>query len=127
MNCRGGDVLIPTRLLFVILGLRLLMPHGVCVCHLLDPQPSRSTESEEVPATPAEDEDEHSPSCPASKTAGDYLSAPSSELPVPPALPALPLVPEALALSSLSEGATLTPFHLAPEAPLYLTLRALRI
>ena len=120
-------MLIPTRLLFLVLGLRLLMPHGFCVCHLLDHSQTRSTESEEVPATPEEDEDEHSPSCPASKTAGDYLSAPCCQLPAPPALPTLPIYPETLVLSSLPEAASLAPFPLAPEPPLYLTLRALLI
>ncbi len=127
MNFRGGDVLIPTRFLFFLLGLRLLMPHGVCVCHLLDHQQRRSAESEDIPATPEEDEDEHSPSCPASKTAGDYLSVPCCKLPAPPVLPIIVLLPEPLLLASLPEAASLAPFLLVPEPPLYLILRALLI
>ncbi|MBI1915312.1 MAG: hypothetical protein HYS12_11320 [Planctomycetes bacterium] len=127
MNFFGGEVYLLTRLLFLILGLRLLMPHGVCVCHLLDHRQPQPAESEDIPATPEEDEDEHSPSCPASKTAGDYLSAPCCGLPAPPALPAIPILPEPRLLSSLPEAANLAPFLLVPEPPLYLTLRALLI
>src|SRR5439155_7875160 len=46
MNFRGGEVFLLTRFLFLLLGLRLLMPHGVCVCHLLDHRQPRSAESE---------------------------------------------------------------------------------
>jgi hypothetical protein len=50
------------RALFVLLTLRLLMPPGICVCHLAD------TASRAAPA-PETGEDDHHPGCPAS-----YLS-----------------------------------------------------
>jgi hypothetical protein len=54
-------VAIATRVLFVLLTLRLLMPPGVCVCHLAD----AVGRAEPAP----ESGDDHHPGCPAS-----YLS-----------------------------------------------------
>ncbi len=116
-----------TRLLFLLLGLRLLMPHGVCFCHLLDRQTPCPVEQDDGPSTPAEDEDEHSPSCPASKTAGDYVPSPCCELSLAPALPETLTLPEASLALSPAETTSPAPFAHPSEQPLYLTLRALLI
>jgi hypothetical protein len=55
-------VAIVSRVLFVLLTLRLLMPPGICVCHLAD------TVGRAAPS-PENGGDDHHPGCPAS-----YLS-----------------------------------------------------
>jgi hypothetical protein len=116
-----------TRILFLLLGLRLLMPHGFCVCHLLDPQTHCPIEENEGPAAPAEEEDEHSPSCPASKTAGDYVPSPDCELSLVPALAETLTLPEACLVLAHAETSCPAPFAHPSAQPLYLTLRALLI
>lgn len=116
-----------TRILFLLLGLRLLMPHGFCVCHLLDPTTHSPVAEDEGPSTPAEEEDEHSPSCPASKTAGDYVPSPDCELSLAPALLETLTLPEACPVLGHAETSCPAPFANPSEQPLYLTLRALLI
>ena len=114
------------RMLTLLLALRLLVPSGVCLCHLFDSDPACPADSEEE-QQPGHDEHEHAPGCPASQVAGDYLSAESVRLAAPslccwtPLLPPLPPV----ALSPICGGLTALP-HLA-EQPIYLTVRALLI
>ena len=116
-----------TRILFLLLGLRLLMPHGFCVCHLLDPTTHSPVAENEAPSAPAEEEDEHSPSCPASKTAGDYVPSPDCELSLAAPLYDTLTLPETCLVLAHTETSCPAPFTNLSEQPLYLTLRALLI
>ena len=118
-------MLILWRMLALFLALRLLVPPGVCLCHLFDSDPACSEETEEE--QPGQDEHEHSPGCPALQAAGDYLTVECVRPPAPllccwaRLLPPLP--PEAISPSRdcLSAG-----YH-PSEQPIYLTVRALLI
>jgi len=74
-------------LLILVFGLRMLVPSGVCLCHLAE-----IAESHE--------EEEHTPSCPASPNANDWLQGQAVDLP----LLDLSLSDPVLTLAELSGG-----------------------
>lgn len=101
---------IPTRILLVLIGLRLLLPPGICVCKLSSPVARlavRILGGEMPPAAP--EGDDHHPGCPASMLAlglGVKPVAPSVDPPDAPSI--APLLP--------STPAPLVGFEAAPPA-----------
>jgi hypothetical protein len=129
-------------LLLLVLTPSLLLPPGVCVCHLLDegrlsvvttnphlitPAPTTATVAD---LAPVEDPADHPPGCPVRKhTDGQcLLQLLIWDLPVV-AVDMLPVdtLPQPVASAASAEPRTLDSCWLAADSPLYLTLRALLI
>jgi hypothetical protein len=119
-------------ILMVLIGIRMLMPPGICVCKWNSPaarflvalwQSDRQVPVEE------ERDDDHAPGCPASPLAVGMGVKPPSEPLLPPDLSLdLPPPPESAQLfsSTWTETTDFVRFDHA-HSPLYLTLRALLI
>jgi hypothetical protein len=118
MRSRCDKVLTLARLLVLLLALRLLVPQGVCLCHLPD-----ACESD----ADGDDEDEHTPGCPESVAACDYLSAPAVSAPAPADCPWGQAPDAPASCPQPADFAALTPFRNSPNRPVFLTLRALLI
>jgi hypothetical protein len=126
-------VSIPAKLLFVLIALRLLMPPGICVCKQSAPAVellarALGKQAPARPATPAKEEDDHAPGCPASYLAqGLGVAPPPGPGPLDPgaglSLGPPPPVPVALvALAALPPE----PHPRPPGQALYLAHCALR-
>jgi hypothetical protein len=119
------------RLLLVLLTLRLLMPPGICVCKWNAPAARLlaevlHTHHEDLPS-PADDDDDHAPGCPASPLAcgmGVKPASPSPPIPEPSLEPMA--LPEAI-LIAFAPRATPVESRAGPPDHLYLTLLTLRI
>ena len=119
-------------LLMILMGLRLLMPPGICACQwsssaarlwLAVVQGDR-----QIPAEPQRDnEDDHDAGCPASPlAAGMGVAPPCQPLRLPTPMFDLPLLPQAAFF--LNSVPTERVVALPPETsvlPLYLTVRVL--
>jgi hypothetical protein len=95
-------------LLVCIFGLRMLVPPGVCLCHLAD------TRAE----MPAHEEDDHTPSCPAAPNGNIWIKGhPTPPLPLDLALatPCLPDEAIALAIADTSAVGFPLPFDAHPR------------
>ncbi len=115
-----------SRLLFVVLALRLLAPQGVCLCHALNlEEADHGGPGDELPAAPHEDD--HVPGCPSSKTAGDYASFAGPTLPDLPLLACLPVSPDVPAVAEVPVSAPVSTFAHPSERPIFLMVRALLI
>jgi hypothetical protein len=122
-------VSILSRVLFVLITLRLLVPPGVCLCKLSSPAAHllASVLGREAPAPEPEDED-HAAGCPASKLAEGMAVRPAAG----PGAPDLALGqaladPPPLTALATPDADAPPPFGAPPDTPLYLTLCALRI
>jgi hypothetical protein len=123
-----------SRILFVLLAVRLLMPPGICICK----QTARATNllasdlGKETPP-PLLGDDDHAPGCPASYLSqGMGVAPPSGPLWLPltagPSTLALPAPDPAPLAPLFSPPTCLVPDALDPGDPaLYLTLCALLI
>lgn len=103
-------------LFILLMTLRLLVPPGVCLCHIFESEPHTHHEG-----------DDHAPGCPASKMAGTPWLKESEKphwLTLSESFPLLPDGDDAVA----QRGPILLPPNGAPlDPPLYLCLCALRI
>jgi hypothetical protein len=113
------------RTLTLLLALRLLVPPGICLCHLFESMLFHSAEAEEE-ETPGQ-EDEHAPGCPTSSTADGYATGNTVTVPGSclclwtAALPSPPL------LNAVPGSVGLLPFPPTAKTPVYLMVRALLI
>jgi hypothetical protein len=124
-------VSILTRVLFVLLTLRLLVPPGICLCKLSSPA-SRllaSALGNDLPPPPAEsepDDHHHHDGCPASPLSQALGLRPAG--PGPIELPLVALLP--VLDDVASTGASVSPLELplaaAPRPPLCVSYCALR-
>jgi hypothetical protein len=127
-----GVVSSRSRILFVLIGLRLLMPPGICACKQSGPAADllvRALGKQAPPRpAPARNEDDHAPGCPAS-----YLSQGLGVAP-PPGPGALDPGPGQWLAPTPTAAALVAPFTLPPEPDfrpppgeaLYLSYCALR-
>lgn len=125
-----------TKILFVLVTLRMLMPPGICACKLSSPaarfvQTFLETGRLTLPPLERDDieDDDHSPGCPASFLATGMGVHPPVEPVILTPLPALDRPPVFLAVEGPVEVALQPVETLAhpPDDPLYLTLCALVI
>ena len=122
------------RILFVLLGLRLLMPPGICACKLSSPAAKLLAAAlggtpVSLPGDSSEDDLDHSPGCPASDLAQGMGVAPPSgpgTLDLAPA-PHPDLAPAPLFASLSPAAVPAEPFFGALDDPLFLTHCALLI
>jgi|GEM_PF-3078560 hypothetical protein len=119
-------------LLMVLVGLRLLMPPGICACQWSSPAArlliALTQSDRQIPTAPQRDaDDDHDPGCPASPLAVGMGIVPSCEPLLPPALAFdLALLPQTAPLfGPVSMGPIVPPPFYVLSSPLYLTLRAL--
>jgi hypothetical protein len=117
--------------LFVLLTVRLLMPPGVCICKLSSPATRMLAAAlgSEAPASEPEDDNDHSPGCPASPlAAGLGVAPPSGPGKVALALNLVSVLPD---LPSLDAVQAVCPADTLPPEPsggaIYLTVCALLI
>lgn len=127
-------------LLLLALTPTLLLPPGVCVCHLFDeghlpvvtanPHLGTAAPTAESACTPVDDPADHPPGCPVRKcTDGQCLLLVLDwvpELPLAAVLPISALAPLTAAIRRAHFSPSLYSWP-AAESPLYLTLRALLI
>ena len=109
---------IPTRILILLIGLRLLLPPGICVCKLSTPAAVAVARvvGGNLPAPVPEDHDDHHPGCPAS-----VLSLGLGLKPAPPVLDApaivffapMPSLPVSSSIVNL-DGRVAEPFSFDP-------------
>jgi hypothetical protein len=118
-------VLFLTRLLVLILPLRLFLPSGICLCHFFDRQQVLPALPEESPFDPGEED--HVPSCPCSKTTCDWVCQPALDL--PDADLSCSLIDLSPAVDTWAGPAhpVLTRYCPPPDQPVFLTVRALLI
>jgi len=94
-------VSIPVRILVVLIGVRLLLPPGICICKLSSPVVRVVADAlGGDPTAPAPDDDDHDPGCPASVLSlGMGVKPASPTLDAPAALPCPADPPPALAVA----------------------------
>ena len=121
-------------ILMVLIGIRLLMPPGICVCKWSSPA-SRYLAALLLLERPVpieehrEDDDDHAPGCPASPLAAGMGVKPATTPLLPPSLsldppPPLESTQPFFAVNSVQASAVRLD---SSQDPLYLTLRALLI
>lgn len=118
-------------ILMVLIALRLMMPPGICACKWSSPAGRLLAgvlhTERQVPTEQERDDDDHAPGCPASPLAAGMGVKPSTEplLPPLPSFDALPSLSSIQPLPLADADATPCPPFDPPQAPLYLTVRAL--
>ena len=117
-----------TRVLFVLLTLRLLVPPGICLCKLSSPV-SRflaSALGNDLPAPPVETDGHHDDGCPASPLKEALGLRPAGPGPIELPLAALLGVPAECALPCPATDPLDRPLCSAPLVPLCVSYCALR-
>jgi hypothetical protein len=119
-----------TRILFVLLTLRLLVPPGICLCKLSSPA-SRllaSTLGKDLPPPPVESEDEHHhhDGCPASPLCEALGLRPAGPGPIELLLVTLLPVDADATLPAVAQSPLDFPLTAAPRPPLCVSCCALR-
>lgn len=112
------------RTLTLLLAMRLLVPPGVCLCHLFESVFLHTVagEEDEPPS-----HDEHLPGCPTCSTADGYVTG--NPVTVPASCPCFwtPALSSPPLLDAVPGSVGLLPFPGSAQTPVYLMVRALLI
>jgi hypothetical protein len=121
-------VSILSRILLVLITVRLLMPPGICICHLSSPAAYLLTVAlgGEPPMPSTEPHDDHDPGCPASALAPALGLQPAGpEIVLDTSLPDLEVTSPSALTPLLLDHRSLFSFFWAAAPPLYLSHCAL--